>query len=166
MDSERADVVSNALQNVDARIGITEGDIFALTDTPQEDVGGEAGAAFHTGRRSLYVKPDPVDRDQRQQEFEAGWLATETPEGSVYHEMVHSKHSQAVLSDPDMDLDELRESDFDTEEKQLISEEVSSYAATNQFEFVAEVGSAIMERDQEYSDEIMDLYDDLGGPEV
>ena len=166
MDDSRVDALVDGLNDFDDAVGIEDADLFTIQDTPQDDVSEAAGAAYHTGQRSLYVKPDAVDEDTRRQEFEAGFLATETPEGSIHHEMMHAKHTQNVLQSEDLDLDELREVDFDDDTAQLIEDEVSTYAATNATEFVAEVGSSIVERDASYSDEIMELYNQYGGPEV
>ena len=166
MAEDRVDVVIDGLNEFDSLVGIDNADLFTITDAPQDDVGSAAGAAYHTGQRSLYVNPDEVDRETRQQEFEAGFLATETPEGSIHHEMMHAKHTQNVLSSEELDLDELRAVEFDDETSQLIEEEVSTYAATNAMEFVAEVGSAQLERGAEFSDEVLELYEEYGGPEV
>jgi hypothetical protein len=166
MDESRVESTINGLNEFDEAVGIDDADLFTIQDSPQDDVSEAAGAAYHSGQRSLYIKPDSVDEDTRQQEFEAGFLATETPEGSIHHEMMHAKHTQNVLQSDELDLDELREVDFDDDTAQLIEDEVSTYAATNATEFVAEVGSSIIERDASYSDEIMDLYEQYGGPEV
>jgi hypothetical protein len=166
MAENQVDVMINGLNEFDSLVGIDNADLFTITDTPQDDVGSAAGAAYHTGQRSLYVNPDEVDRETRQQEFDAGFLATETPEGSIYHEMMHAKHTKNVLSSEELGLDELRAVEFDDETSQLIEEEVSTYAATNATEFVAEVGSAQLERGVDFSDEVLELYEQYGGPEV
>jgi hypothetical protein len=165
LDEEQADAVIEGLQTVDESLGIEEADMFSLTTTPPDDVGNAAGAAFHSGNRTLYVNPDASRGEARRAEFEQGFLSTPDQQGSIMHEMIHSKHSSAALSNDGPSLDELREDNFDSDKKSMIRDEVSDYAATNGFEFVAEVGAGVLSG-QEYSDEVMQLYDDLGGPEV
>ena len=165
LDDDRTNDVIEGLQTVDDVMGIEEGDMFSLTTNPPDDVGGAAGAAFHSGTRTLYVNPDAATGEDRRADFEAGFLSTPDQQGNIMHEMIHSKHSSAALSNDGPSLDELREDNFDSDEKEMIREEVSDYAATNGMEFVAEVGAGVLSG-QEYSDDVMELYDDLGGPEV
>ena len=165
LDDDRADDVIEGLQAIDDAMGIEEGDMFNLTTTPPDDVGSAAAAAFHTGQRTLYVNPDAATGENRRADFEAGFLSTPDQQGNIMHEMIHSKHSRAALSSDGPSLDELRADNFDSDEKAMIREEVSDYAATNGMEFVAEVGAGVLSG-QEYSDDVMELYDELGGPEV
>ena len=165
LDDDRANDVIEGLQAIDDAVGLEEGDIFSLTTTPPDDVGSGAAAAFHSGNRTLYVNPDAATGEDRRADFEAGFLSTPDQQGSIMHEMIHSKHSRAALSNDGPSLDELRTDNFDNDEKAMIREEVSDYAATNGMEFVAEVGAGVLSG-QEYSDGVMELYDELGGPEV
>jgi hypothetical protein len=165
LDEERANSVIEGLQRVDEALEIEEGDIFSLTTRPPDDVNGVAAAAFHTGNRTFYVNPDASTGEDRRADYEAGFLSTPTQQGNIMHEMIHSKHSRAALSDDNLSLDELREDNFSQDQKQTIRNEVSDYAATNGMEFVAEVGAGVLSG-EEYSDEVMELYNNLGGPEV
>ena len=165
LDDERTAEVIEGLNAVDDAIGIDMGDVLSVTTEPPDDVGPSASAAFHTGNRTLYVNPDASTGEDRQAEFEAGFLSTPDQQGNIMHEMIHSKHSRAATRGDAPPLEELRSDNFSDEQKATIREEVSEYASINGMEFVGEVGAGILSG-QEYSDEIMDLYDELGGPEV
>jgi len=165
LGDERATEVIEGLNAVDEAIGLGQGDVFSVTTEPPDDVGPSADAAFHTGNRTLYVNPDAATGDEREELFEQGYVATPNQQGNIMHEMIHSKHSRAAIRGDAPPLDELRSDNFSDEQKATIRDEVSEYASINGMEFVGEVGSGIMSG-QEYSDEIMEMYDDLGGPEV
>lgn len=163
---EQIDDFIEGLNNFDDAVGVDDFDVFNITTEPPEDVSPAAGAAFHSGQRTLYMNPDGLSGDELANEKESGWTSTGSIQGTVQHEMVHSKHSQKLLDEGGADeLDRVRNHEFDREEKELIQDEVSDYAAYNAFEFVAEVGAGIL-TGEEYSQDVMELYDEFSGIEV
>jgi len=167
-DAQREEMTS-AIQEVNDAVGIDSLVGTVTTSEPPQREGGGAPigmtAGFYSTRQStLFINPDLFDDDRTQQEFESGFSAHETAKGTVYHEMAHVKHKSDLLSADR--LSEVEHDNFSEDEEALIEDEVSGYASSEPLEFVAEVFAANMERGETYSDEVMELYDDYGGPEL
>jgi len=83
----------------------------------------------------------------------------EAREHIVRHEMIHAIHTQTIdAGHPTFVWD-------DDSHAKIAEREVSEYAAENAAEFVAEVG-ANLSRGNTYSDDVMDIYQHYGGPDV
>jgi len=165
LDDDQVDAVTSAFEEFREDQGLGDMAVMSVTTTPPDDVGAGAGASFTPNERRLYVNPDGLDPETKQEDFEEGFIATETVEGTIHHELAHARHFGEVLSDPDLNWQELQDQDLSDEEAETVSDEVSWYASTSPTELVAEVNSGIQEG-KEYSDEVMDMYERFGGPEV
>ena len=165
LSDEQVDAFETAWADFDEGVGVPEQAVFDLTTNPPDDVGAGAGAAYNLSSRKLYLNPDGLDAESKKKDFEEGFIATETVEGSMFHELAHAKHFSESLSGDGPSMDELQNADLSEEQKAVAEEEVSWYASTSPTELVAEVSSGLYEG-REFSDEVMEMYDQLGGHEV
>lgn len=165
LDDGQVETITTAFESYREEQGLEENDIMEVTTTPPDDVGMGTGASFTPNQRMLYVNPDGLDPETKREDYESGYISTESVEGTIHHELTHAQHFREVLRDDDLDWQELRAHEFDDEETELITDEVSWYASTSASELVAEVNAGIQEG-HSYPDEIMNLYDRFGGPEV
>lgn len=101
-----------------------------------------------------------------------GYLAVPNTRGVVTHEIGHWRHAQNVTGDiygftlTNNRTGELFEERFTYESaEQKTANRVSQYAATKRSEFVAEVYSGLR-NGKTYDDEVMAMYQQLGGPDV
>lgn len=93
-----------------------------------------------------------------EEQFKQRWLVTDNIVGTIEHELGHTLHAEVVQG-----LQKVRA--ITDAEIRLLRKEVSHYASTDSLEAVAEIFSGMM-RGNKYSDDIMRLYESLGGPTV
>jgi hypothetical protein len=166
LSDQQVEALETAWEDFDEAVGVPEMAVFNLTTEPPDDVGAGAGASYTLSSRTLYLNPDGLDPESKQADFEEGFIATETVEGSMFHELAHAKHFQDVLGgDGPGSMSDLRDAELTDEQKEVVEEEVSWYASTSPTELVAEVSSGLYEG-REYSDEVLEMYEELGGHEV
>jgi len=148
-------------------LGFTQG----VTGVEELDVGGEAAgetlARFEPETGKIKINTDRMNQetlDSLSDNFSAG----ETVEDMVVHETVHAAHAQA-LKESDWTPKEMRENllraDLSDSEAELMEREISSYAASNPLEAVAEVGTKIT-LGKEVSDDALHVYEKYGGPDL
>jgi len=165
LSDEQVDAFETAWEDFDEAVGVPDQAVFNLTTEPPDDVGMGAGASYTLSSRRLYLNPDGLDPESKKEDFEEGYIATETVEGSMFHELAHAKHFSDALGGDGPGMSELREAELTDEQKEIAEEEVSWYASTSPTELVVEVSSGLYEG-QEYSDEVLEMYEELGGHEV
>jgi hypothetical protein len=90
-----------------------------------------------------------------------GWNSTDHKWHTVFHEIGHMAHSDAVGSR----YDNLKNHTFPKDALESIRTEVSKYATTNGLEFVAEVFAGLL-AGKTFSDVVMRQYKLLDGPMV
>jgi len=143
------------------------GAVGSVTTTPPSDIRNdddrEAAAAFQGSTRTLYVNPDSFNEAPSDGELRPGGigLGPTDRQTTVQHELGHARH---FLKDAE-EYGSLRDRGLTDAEKQLASDEVSSYAAYNPQEFVAEVHTGLR-NGVDFDDDVRDLYEELNGPEV
>lgn len=165
LSDEQIEAFETAWEDFDEAVGVPEMGVFQLTTEPPDDVGPGAGASYTLSSRTLYLNPDGLDAESKQEDFEEGWIATESVAGSMFHELAHAKHYSDAQGGDGPGLSELRDAELNDEQKATLEDEVSWYASTSPMEAVAEVSSGLYEG-REFSDEVMELYEELGGHEV
>jgi hypothetical protein len=96
---------------------------------------------------------------ERLEALEGSTSVSETPGEVLLHELGHANHDESrgglppgVVNDLEIDGD-------------LVEDEVSGYAKTNENEFVAEVFLGRL-KGEDYSDEILDYYEESIGPDL
>ena len=165
MTDEQADSVASAIQDVADAVGVDAFVTEVTTEKPEDKENIASTSAFYSTRESkLFINPDLYSDERVEADFESGFSATETKEGTVYHEMAHVKHKNDLLSEDR--LSSVENDQFSEDEESLIEDEVGGYASSEPLEMVAEVFASNMERGETYSDEVMELYNDYGGPEL
>jgi hypothetical protein len=87
------------------------------------------------------------------------WFSSNHPEHTIYHEVGHGLHARALGPER---FDEWKDS-FASAEDYRTARKVSKYATTNTSEFVAEVYAARV-AGKRYDDDVLTLYERLGGP--
>lgn len=92
----------------------------------------------------------------------SGWLSSDHEDHVVIHEIGHGLHFKNVGLDR---FRELQKSPVPLDIRLKVKSEVSSYAATNNLEVVAEMFAG-MKFGKKYSDELMNYYDSIGGMKV
>jgi Zn-dependent oligopeptidase len=80
--------------------------------------------------------------------------------GILYHEFGHMLHDKSV---PEGRLDSFYEDFKSSPEKQKIAKKISSYAATNMHEFIAETYQELVSG-KKLPQDVMDLYRQYNGP--
>ena len=168
LDDEQTERLASAFEEFQAEEGLPENAVFQVTTTPTDGDNAavaNTAASYSASDRTMFINPDFFNDEHHQQSFERGTTATESPEGTVNHELTHAQHFSDILGDSDMTLTDMQEADIPEEEAEVVSEEVSWYASTSPVELVAEVKSGRMEG-HDYSDEVMEIYESYGGPEV
>ena len=165
LSDEQIEAFETAWEDFDEAVGVPEMGVFQLTTEPPDDVGPGAGASYTLSSRTLYLNPDGLDAESKQEDFDEGWIATESVEGSMFHELAHAKHYSDAQGGDGPGLSELRDAELTDEQKATLEDEVSWYASTSPMEAVAEVSSGLYEG-REFSDEVMEMYEELGGHEV
>jgi len=122
---------------------------------------------FNDGTLSFNSDLDMSEFEEYDNEGEA---VGDDMEWLVTHELGHAEHDgvvdDMVGSDEffDQNLAVTRDGEWVGRERvDLVDDEVSSYARTNPSEFVAEVYAGLA-TGQEFSDEVMDIYDEFDGP--
>lgn len=117
---------------------------------------------------TLYVNPhssfwETAAEDARLL-HEQGWWSTSQYLGVIAHEIGHFKHHQAIGKDYFLPI--MRsELALSAPEKDLIRNHVSSYAATNPVELIAEVQAGV-KFGKHYSSEIWEIYRKFRGPQI
>jgi hypothetical protein len=160
----RQEVVSILRNEFDEDLREHFGAVGAVTTTPPSDIeGGEAAAAYQGSTRTLYINPDSFADTPSDGELNPGGigLGPTDRERLIQHELSHTQHFMKSAEE----YGNLRERGLTADERDLAAEEVSSYAAQNPHEFVAEVATGL-KNDLDFDDDVLDLYDELNGPEV
>lgn len=150
-----ADVLTEAAESDDVPdVRAVSTDIDELQAEIEDDV--DAVASWNFVSRELYLNPDTFNDETAQRGHEQGWLVAESAEDMLWHEIGH-----AVVYANNSPAEVLNQ-EFDADEAELVFNEVSKMAATSPHEFAAEVYSGLMSG-EDYSDEVMDLFDGVGG---
>jgi len=110
----------------------------------------------------LYINPDKFpDKPDDNDPDKGDTLLAGSKRGVIQHELAHTRHFD---SDP-ATYGDLRDRGLTAEERRRAESEVSDYGATTPHEFVAEVATGL-KNDLDFDDDVLDLYDELNGPEV
>lgn len=115
---------------------------------------------YRHGERSIQFNPHEFNSENAENWHEDGYLATDSVQGLVAHEMAHAVHFQDV---PDFQLDEIEE--WHNDEHREIAGQVSEYAQENPVEFIAEVGSMKM-LGEEIPEDVERVYQGYVGPDL
>jgi len=119
---------------------------------------GAQGLLEGYGHIALNPEYDWSKHAQERIEYErVGWWSSGEPSGTVVHEIGHAIHHYTSRVEWSRDQLDLKED--------AIAGKVSRYAQTNAKEFVAETFTGLV-YGKEYDDDVMGLYQSLGGPEV
>jgi hypothetical protein len=94
-----------------------------------------------------------------QEQADKEWFATNHPQHLMHHEVGHGLHARALGR---QDFDDLPDW-FARPQDEAVALKVSRYAATEPGEFVAEVYAGMI-AGRPFGDDVLKLYDRLGGP--
>jgi len=113
-------------------------------------------------KEDLFSKDNYADESMAESELE--YFENSTPEGLLTHEVGHYHH---YFQRPDDTLAGIYFGSMPGETTAKVIQEVSAYALGDPIggEFVAEVFTGLLDGD-EYSDEIMEIYENLNGPSI
>ena len=150
--SRGVDVEPNAADDIEASKG---------------DQAYNVAGMYHAGTRKVYINQrSPYWNDPAATMSKAGkdgptgpWLSTDRPAHIIIHEVGHAEHHKAVGTTR---YQEIRAREFTPEEK-AVARRVSRYAATKPIEIIPEVYAGLV-AGKRYDDEVMALYEELGGP--
>ena len=126
-----------------------------------------ADAGMTDDEVQVVVKPKSYNEPSVFGVDDEDWMVTNDRFQTVTHEVAHYLHFQEFAEqedDPRLAWDRYYD-ELSDDEEQALSGEVSEYASTNAFEAVAEIATGLM-YGKEFSDEVMDIYDAHGGPDV
>jgi hypothetical protein len=129
--------------------------------------GGEA--FFDPQDRALNINPDVNERDMEGWRDE-GVAAGDDAEWLMLHEIGHAEVLDELSIDQiaeyqEQPLSVAPDGDFPVlENMELVEDEVGEYATTSVSEFLAETYAGLAQG-QDYSDELMELYEGYGGPD-
>jgi len=163
-ESERQELVGILRDEWDDDLREHFGTLGAVTTTPPSDVeDGEAAAAYQGSTRTLYINPDSFSATPSDADVSAGGVGIGPSDRrrTLQHELGHARHFLAGAEE----YGDARERGLSDSERELASETVSSYAAYNPMEYVAEVYTA-KRNGIEFGEDVESLYSELNGPEV
>jgi hypothetical protein len=129
----------------------------------QPGVGDNSFAAYHALTDEIYVNSNSPNWANIKDLLRAGRLAnkasTDDPDHVIIHEIGHYAHRNAVGLDRYLEIRKMR---FSPEEVELVTKHVSSYAATQPVEMIAEVFAAKI-AGRVMPKAVLDLYRRYGG---
>lgn len=115
----------------------------------------------------VLINPEQMDQETLDGVSES-FAVGESVEDMIVHEAMHAAHVDA-LEEEGWSIEEIEEEllrgELSESERQIMEEQVSDYAAANPLEVVAEVGTKIT-LGEEVSDEVLQIYERYGGPEL
>ena len=126
-----------------------------------------ADAGITNDRVHVVAKPNSVNEPRSIRIDNEEWLVTNDRYQTIVHEVAHYLHFKefkAREDSPRQAWDRYYDQ-LDSDKEELLKDEVSVYAATSAFEAVAEIATGLM-YGYEFSDEVMAIYEEHGGPEV
>jgi hypothetical protein len=144
-------------------VGITDG----ISEVRTTGGGGEA--FFSPSERTLNINPD-ISEEDMEGWSEDGTAGGENLEWLMLHEIGHAEALDELsieqLSEyQEQPLSVAPDGEFPVlDNMELVEDEVGEYATTSVSEFLAETYSGLA-RGEEYSDELIELYQDYGGPD-
>lgn len=160
-DSQKQDVSSLIGNAVDK--GWME-NVDSVTTDPEAGVKESAIAAYNPFTGDLYINPDKFDEETLAEGEESGWLVDGTKEGMFAHEVAHARHREEA-KDQLFDAGGGTVVDLSEDEKEMLENEVSKTASQNLLEAIAEIHAGLVSGEQ-FSDEVMEFYNQFDGPEV
>jgi len=162
LSSEESTRLSTTLSHA-GLTGLTEN----VTEVRTTDGGGEA--FFSPQNQTLNINPNISEGDMEAWQDD-GTTAGDDLEWLMLHEIGHAEVMDSLSIDQlaeyqEQPLSVAPDGEFPVlENMSLVEEEVSEYATSSVSEFLAETFSGLA-RGEEYSDEVMELYEDYGGPD-
>jgi hypothetical protein len=138
--------------------------VTGVTTEPEAEVSSSAVAAYNPFSEELYINPDKFDEETLAKGEESGWLVSGTKDGMFAHEIGHARHREEA-KDSLFDIDGGTVVTLDDDEKEMLEANVSKTAAENLSEAVAEIHAGLA-TDKEFSDEVLEFYNQFDGPEV
>jgi len=154
---EMQERLSSEVEQIATEHGLPDDHIDAVhSDTTRGSLG--AGNGYWSWRNDeLFINPDVMEEVQSGDYTPRDEVVGESFEDLVRHEMVHSLHDAAS--------DVQRSATLDADEAELLSSEISQYAASNPQEAVAEIGVMKL-RGESIPPEAESIYQKYGGPEI
>jgi len=123
-------------------------------------------AAFWPDQNTIIFneKHDYYDNPQSKVDslYSRGWFSSAAEDHVIVHEVAHGLHFKNV---GEYRWRELRKNDVPSHLKPVISKQVSIYASSSQLEVVAEMYAG-MKAGRQFSSELMNYYNSIGGPKV
>jgi len=159
-EGARQDLVSTLREEWDDELRDNFGALGSVQTSPPSDLqgedGGDAAAAFQGSTRTLYINPDTYNETPADAEIRPGGIGIGPTDRqtTVQHELAHARH---FFKDAGA-YGELRDEQHSERAAELAREEVSSYAAYNPHEYVAEVYAGL-QNGVEFDDEVLELYE-------
>lgn len=126
-------------------------DVTSVKTTYSDDLG-----YFDVSTGVVHLNVDGLEDLVENEEKYEEWLSSTTVESVVTHEIIHQMHYENEVPE---------ERELEDGEEELLEEEVSGYAAYNPLEAVAEIGAGLL-AGEEYPEQVMDIYEKYGGPEL
>lgn len=138
-------------------------DQISRVTTDGDPDGNEAGY-WDDDRGEMYINPEVVYDEVSAMDYTDGNSSSAHPASTILHEAAHAGHYDQADSRHE-------ERSFTLSVDESVAEEVSERAKVNRTEFVAEVfagivGGGTRDNPVEYSDEVMELYEDYNGPPI
>lgn len=125
--------------------------------------GGQVDGTIEIRNVTDFWGRDGYMEEEQAEMYEAeGLNSTANPFHTIIHEVGHASHLGGMNRAEYNDVEDI---EMSRDEKQIAEEEVSDQAAKNHHEFVAEV-FAMKYDGQDVSDEVQDIYERYGGPEL
>ena len=121
-------------------------------------IGGSSGIALNTSRKAAVAWKDMAEYQKKA--FASGWSSSDHPNHVIWHELAHVKVKNDLSTTVNSSLTNLN-SNNPTFKKLALK--VSTYAAKNGHEFLAEVFAA-KRSGRTLDDDVLKYYDFLGGP--
>lgn len=138
-------------------------DNFSEFKTTSHEGGGDTEyGSFDPEDASIFVNPSRERIKNLKRDYRDGYNASESYASVVFHEAVHA--TQAKNADKDEIAKQMR-AGLDRGDARILKSEVSHYASRNPLEAVAEI-AVKMFQGEEVSDELIEIYQKYGGPEL
>lgn len=173
---EHMEKVGNRLGTLDSEFDLSGiehfGDFGDLQNNFQtDDVAGyfmteEDPNAFSYGQQ-VVARPMSFREPRIMGVDNEAWTVTNCRYQTPVHEVAHYLHFQE-FKEAEEDPHRAWERYYDgleSDEEELLEEEVSKYGATNAFEAVAEIATGLM-YGKDFSEEVMQIYEEHNGPDV